>query len=305
MRMKKIIQVLLLAACLFCSGFVFFQEEVTIDWLQIELWPEYDREEMLVIYRFTLSSDVSLPAKMEIHIPYQAGDPYKVSMQDIDGLLYRLDYSTRIENEWVVISFTTPSPDVQIEFYDPRLQISDMQRSYNFKWFGDYAINSCSLNIKEPLNATNLQSVPLTSPGVGVLGTQQNYEAQIGAIQTGENFFVRLTYKKSDNLLVSSLEESVQSVSPINDQISGRTSFRQIIPWVFSMVGIVFIFSAVFLYYRTNQTANVRPEEASKPAYPVDYSDLDPSAVYCHRCGKRAVKGDVFCRICGEKLRMD
>jgi hypothetical protein len=305
MMMKKIFLVFFLITWLFCSGFTFLQEDITIDWLQIELWPEYDREDMLVIYRFSLSSDVSLPAKMEIHIPYQAGDPYKVAMQDIDGLLYRLDYSIRIENEWVIISFTTPSPDVQIEFYDPRLQISDMQRSYNFKWFGDYAIKSCSLNIKEPLNATKLQSVPLTAPGVGVLGTQQNYEAQLGAIEAGENFFVRLTYQKPDNLLVSSLEESVQPVSPINDQISGRTSLKEIMPWVFGMVGIVLIFSAVFLYYRMNKAPNTQADETVKPASPMDYSDLDPSAVYCHRCGKRAVKGDIFCRICGEKLRVE
>jgi hypothetical protein len=303
--MKKIFLALTILIWVFSNGFTFLYNDITIDWLQIELWPEYDREEMLVIYRFSLASDVSLPAMMEIHIPYQAGDPYKVAMQDIDGLLYRLDYSTRIENDWVVISFTTPSPDVQLEFYDPRLQISGMQRSYNFKWFGDYSIKSCSLTVKEPLNATNLQSVPLTAPGVGILGTQQNYEAQLGAIEQGENFFVRLTYQKPDHLLVSSLEESVQPIAPINDQINGRTSLKEIMPWVFGMVGIVFIFSAVFLYYRTNQTSKPKSDEAVKPDYPMDYSDLDPSAVYCHRCGKRAVKGDIFCRICGEKLRME
>jgi hypothetical protein len=303
--MKKLLQLLFLMILLLSSGFTILQDEITIDWLQIELWPEYDREDVLVIYRFSLSSDVSLPANIEIHIPSQAGDPFKVAMQDIDGLLYRLDYSIRMEDDWVVVSFTTPSPEVQIEFYDPRLLISDTQRSYNFKWFGDYAINSCSINIKEPLNATQMHSVPLTVPGVTVLGTQQNYQAQLGAIEAGENFFVRLTYKKPDNLLVSSVEESVQAAAPINDQISGRTSLKDIMPWVFGMVGMVFIFSAVFLYFRTNQVSGPHAVEPLKTTITVDYSDLDPSAVYCHRCGKRAVKGDVFCRICGEKLRME
>ena len=302
---KRILLIFLLAASLFGSAYTILQDDVTIDWLQIELWPEYDRTDMLVIYRFSLSPDVSLPANLEIHIPHQAGDPYKVAMQDIDGLLYRLNYSTRQEDDWTVVTFTTPSPDVQIEFYDPRLRRDGTLRSYNFRWYGDYAIKSCAINIKEPLNATNLQSVPATKPGVGVIGEQQNYEAQLGEIDAGVNFFVRLTYDKADDTLVSSLEESVQPISPINDQISGRTSFKEVLPWVFAMSGIILIFSAVFLYLRTYHLPRAKQQEEEKEPPQLEYYDIDPSSIYCHRCGKRAVKGDVYCRICGEKLRID
>ena len=304
--MKKLIIIFVILVSLCTTAYRALQEDVAIEWLQIELWPEYDRADMLVIYRFSLSSDVSLPANLELHIPYQAGDPYKVAMQDIDGLLYRLNYSTREEDDWTVVSFTTPSPDVQIEFYDPRLRRDGDLRSYNFRWYGDYAINSCSISIKEPLNATDLQTVPATKPGVSVIGEQLNYEAQIGEINAGENFFVRLIYHKPDDILVSSLEESVQPISPINDQISGRTSFKEVLPWVFAMAGVVLLFSAVFFYLRSYRLPRVKvQEEEEKEIPPFDYFDVDPSAIYCHRCGKRAVKGDVYCRICGEKLRMD
>jgi hypothetical protein len=276
-----------------------------MDWLQIELWPEYDREDMLVIYRFSLSADVSLPANLEIHIPHQAGDAYKVAMQDIDGLLYRLDYATRIEDDWIVVTFTTPAPEVQIEFYDPRLRRDGSLRSYNFRWYGDYYAKSCTINIKEPLNATNLQTLPASLPGVGVIGDQTSYEAQLGEIEAQSSFFVRLTYEKADNLLVSSMEESVQAVSPINGQISGRTSLKEILPWVFGVVGVVLISMAVFLYLRTYHVSKKQSPEVVKSNFQPDYRDVDPSAVYCHRCGKRAVKGDVYCRICGEKLRME
>jgi hypothetical protein len=304
MGVKKFLFVFLIITSLLGSAFSTLQDEITIDWMQIELWPEYDREDILVIYRFSLSPDVSLPANLEIHIPRQAGDPYKVAMQDIDGLLYRLNYSTRLEDEWIVVTFTTPSPDVQIEFYDPRLRREDTLRSYSFRWYGDYAIKACTINIKEPLNATNLQTVPATKPGVGVIGEQQIYETQLGEIDDEENFFVRLTYDKPDNALVSSLEESVQAIAPINDQINGRTSLKEVLPWVFGMVGNLLILLAVFLYFRTNQNPRIKvPEEDEVSQF--EYYDVDPAAVYCHRCGKRAVKGDVYCRICGEKLRME
>ena len=40
------------------------QEEINLDTLQVDLWPEYDKPEMLVIYRIQLSEDVQLPTTL-------------------------------------------------------------------------------------------------------------------------------------------------------------------------------------------------------------------------------------------------
>ena len=286
------------------SSFNRYKNDIRLDWLKIELWPEYDREDMLVIYRFSLSSNVSLPAEVEIHIPARAGDAYQVAMQDLDGLLYRLNYSITSEGDWILVSFTTPSPDVQIEFYDPALQRSDIHRSYEYVWYGDYQVDQCSVHIKEPLNTTNLTTIPITEPALGFIGDQQTYEVQLGLIEKGSTFSMQLDYDKEDDTLHSSQEESVKPISPINDQIKGRTSINEVLPWIFIMVGIVLIFAGVLLFMNAKNYPRMQIEN-SEGLPQTDYSDVEPKAVYCHRCGKRAIKGDYYCRICGEKLRME
>ena len=82
------------------------QSVVEFDLLQVDIWPEYDRPEVLVIYRMSLADTVSLPAQISLHIPAAAGQPYNVANQDVDGMLYNLEYSLTPEGDWVRVTFT-------------------------------------------------------------------------------------------------------------------------------------------------------------------------------------------------------
>ena len=67
--------------------------EVVFDKVQVNIWPEYDRAGVLVIYRMTLAAATSLPAQVTVRIPISAEKPYNLAMRDVDGLLYNLDYT--------------------------------------------------------------------------------------------------------------------------------------------------------------------------------------------------------------------
>ena len=69
------------------------QSSIVIDQMMIEIWPEYDREDVLVIYRISLDGSITLPAQISLLIPREAGEPYNIAMQDVDGLLYSLPYT--------------------------------------------------------------------------------------------------------------------------------------------------------------------------------------------------------------------
>ena len=109
---------------------------------------------------------------------------------------------------------------------------------------------------------------------------------------------------KPDDILLSSFEEDVHPVAPIDDHILGRTSFIEVLPWVFAMLGIIILFGAILLYVNSNKYLWQKQNDGHSISK-TDYSDVEPKAVYCHRCGKRAIKGDYYCRICGEKLRTE
>jgi hypothetical protein len=54
-------------------------EAVVLSQLRIDLWPEHDRPNMLVIYKAVLGSDVTLPVSLTFRIPAAAGEPNGVA----------------------------------------------------------------------------------------------------------------------------------------------------------------------------------------------------------------------------------
>ena len=129
MIFKRVIILVLVILVLIPVG-VLAQDTGEIERMHIDIWPEYDRPEVLVIYRITLSSVMTLPAEISIRIPKTVGKPYNVAMKDIDGLLYPINYQTDNDDQWLRITFFTPSPDLQIEFYDPYDSCGDNPVSY-------------------------------------------------------------------------------------------------------------------------------------------------------------------------------
>ena len=131
--MRRFITLLLILIIFAQPSIVFGQDTLLINQLQIDIWPEYDRPDVLVIYRIIVSSSNPLPIQMEMRIPLEANKPFNLAGKDINGMLYNLDYTTRMVGEWILVSFTTPSPEIQLEYYDPRLKINGTLRSFEYR----------------------------------------------------------------------------------------------------------------------------------------------------------------------------
>ena len=110
-------------------GFSQVDEQPIIDDMLVSIWSEYDQPEVLVIYRMKLDSNTTLPARLALRIPVEAGRPYNVAYYLEGEMPYLLDYQFRSDQKWAWISFTTPSNLIQIEYYDPRLSINTSHRT--------------------------------------------------------------------------------------------------------------------------------------------------------------------------------
>lgn len=60
---------LLIALLFFPATVVLGQTAITLQSLEVELWPDYDREAVLVLLTGTLSSSQSLPVTLTIPLP--------------------------------------------------------------------------------------------------------------------------------------------------------------------------------------------------------------------------------------------
>ncbi len=283
--------------------------KLTIAKLQVDIWPEFDRPNVLVIYHITLAPDTSLPASMTLHIPEQTGGPYNLAMKDADGLLYNLEYKNPVmENGLLAVTFTTPTPEIQLEYYDPALKRQGSTRSYEYRWTGEYAVQSFTVVVQQPAHATNMQIQPDMGSGSKASDGFNYFSKAIGQVDETSSVFIRLSYDKPDDSL-SSTSQPVQPVQAVSVKTSGRISFSDALPWALGLLGLVLIMAGLLWYW---QSGNRRVSEyyrhnrragAPSPRQTAGAAATSRTAVYCHRCGRMANSGDVFCRSCGARLR--
>lgn len=309
---KKILAFsLVILACLW--GFkAQAQGTVTLASAEVDLWPEYDRPNTLVIYHMTLSAQISPPVELSVRIPARVGDPHAVAVRQADGGLFSVVYDRVVQGDWALITFTATSPDVQLEYYDPNLVKQDSARHFEFQWPGDYAVDSLVISVQQPLGASDMR----ISPGMGSGQTRQDglvyYTAEVGALKAGEQFSVTLDYTKtSDELSASTL--TVEPSAPITDTTPGRMSVMQALPWVLGGLGLVLILGGGIWYWQSGRRSSSQENKRRRRKTPTPASDpavsgnetLDREFDYCPECGKRAGPNDRFCRVCGTRLRVE
>jgi len=299
---KRFLVLFLLLACL-APGNVLAQGELRLPSVEVDLWPEYDRPTVLVIYRLTLPASASLPQELQLRIPSSA-EINAVAVRQADGNLFTIPYDRQLAGDYMEISFQATLPDVQIEYYHPGLVKEGSSRHFEYTWPGDYAVESMEVQVQQPVDAADMRISPDLGNGVTAGDGLTYYTAQVGSLDAGQTFSITFDYiKPNDTLSSSNLQ--LEPSAPISDTPAG-TSLTTILPWVLGFLGVVLIAGGGIWYWqsgrepaqtkrRTRRKASAGPESAP-PAQEVGY-------IYCHQCGKRAAPGDRFCRTCGAQLR--
>ncbi len=313
--LRILVPAFLVIACLL-SGFttVAQQNPVKISTMQINIWPEYDRPETLVIYRINLSADTKLPVQISLRIPRAAGSPYNVAMKDLDGLLYDLEYSLISEGDWNRVVFITSSAELQVEYYDPIMQRENARHSFRFRWIGDYPIEDLKIIVQKPRTATNLSLD--SSFGSGVVNPDDQltyYTADLGKLDTGIAYTLQFSYEKSDDdLSARTVSVSPAGVFPIHHTFFERLSS------IFSLVmqnrgllitGVLILVCLALFFFvslvaggKINQLGDLYPRSKKRA---VKEASTEEETTYCYKCGKPARPGDIYCRVCGSKLKIN
>jgi hypothetical protein len=291
---------------LFMPSSAIAQDQVGLTSLQIDLWPEYDRHSLLVIYRGVLPVDTSFPVDLTFRIPAGSGEPNAVAAKQIDGVPYNVTYVREIKGKWAYIHFTTTAPEVQLEYYDITLEQEGEQRSYTYTWPGDYAVDKMVIQVQEPYNASGIRISP--SLGSGVLGEDKlnYYSAEVGALEADQTFEIDVQYTKPDDTLSAEVLQ-VEPSAPIPER-STSINLLEVWPWLLALLGAALLIGGVWWYWRGGR-GEVQPKRTKRGSRAstreTTTSGSANTDVYCHQCGKRANPGDRFCRSCGNRLRIE
>ena len=290
---------------------VFAQDEVTLSYLEVALWPEYDSPEVLVIYRITLPPTVSLPVDLTFRIPAAAGEPSAVAGRGIsaegEAGLFTIPYEHRVDGEWGLVTLTATMPELQLEYYDPGLVKQGTARQYDFQWPGDYEVDTLTIQVQQPRDATGMSISPASGNGVPGEDGLIYYNKQVGSLLAGQGFQLAVNYQKdSDSLTASSLQ--IQPSAPMTSVPTTQTSLLAVLPWVLGVFGVVLIVGGGVWYWQSGKGNESRSKPRRRRKSSVQsQSEAAPAEghIYCHQCGKRAAGKDRFCRTCGTRLRAE
>lgn len=306
---KKLVLLSLLAILLIFPMAAFAQNSASLSSVSVDLWPEFDRPSMLVIYHITLSSQVTLPYQMGIRIPTSAGSPHAVAVRQPDGALISIPFQQEAgANGWTRIVFQATTPDIQLEYYDPGLQKDQSLRRFNYTWPGDYSADNFNIEVQRPSGASEMKIKPGT-----VSARQGNdgltyYSINVGPLQEGQVFEISIEYQKdTDKLSVSDMP--VEASAPLDGSSLESVSISNILPVLLGILGFVLIAGGAYWYWQSGHQKE-RPKRETrgrrKPSPPViPQEEEEDHQVYCHQCGRRASPGDRFCRACGTPLRIN
>jgi hypothetical protein len=246
-----------------------------------------------------------LPAELTLRIPASVGEPHAVAAKEPDGSLVNLAYDRVVNGEWAEISVMATMPELQLEYYDPNINRDGATRNFEFRWPGDYPVDSLQILVQQPLDATNMS----TSPALGTQVTGGDglvyHSADIGELKAGQQFDFSLAYDKAtDSLSTANLQ--VQPSAPLAERTTGwRSSLTAALPWGLLVLGVVLLVGGGVWYWRAGMRKEKTPQtrRRHKPAAQEPAAGLAEGHIYCHSCGKRADLGDRFCRACGTPLR--
>lgn len=279
------------------------QTPATIERLQIDLWPDYDRQAVLVIYWIQLPETTPLPATVAVPIPAEVGNPFAVGMGGAQGQPMQASYERLVDGEWATIWVTTNSLDAQVEYYAD-LAVSGDRRSFAFTWPGGFSLGNLSYEVQQPFGASDMQITPPGSPQTREDGLVY-YSLDLGPQAAEATVTIEVEYRKvTPGLSIDALRPTGPLEAPSSEE-GWLAGIADRLPWFLGGFAALLLAGGAVWYWRPGAAAApARPRRRRPPKHAEgEVSEIDASPAFCRKCGAQAGASDRFCRRCGTRLR--
>ena len=299
--------------------------------LLVEVWPEYDRPEVLVIYRGELHPDTQLPALLTFRLPGYIEDMHAIAVEQ-DGALVDANPDTvesRRQGDDLLLTFATPSRRVQFEYYDPVILTKDGQtRQLDFEFSAPYEIETVTFEVQEPFQAQDFSLTPPPDNSfVSADGLNYN-NIEVNGLTAEDNFSLAATYQRdTDDLSVNRINRDsdgligAPSNPPVDLDDTGGTNFT--LGYILIGAGAVLLVgTGVYWWWSRRREAPLegpgssrisrRPPRRKKQTVAsssrsrqTEPAPSEQSSGFCYRCGTALRPDSNFCHVCGAERRAD
>lgn len=281
------------------------QSAVSLDQVDIAIWPEYDTTDVLVIYKIALSPETPLPAEITLRLPASVQKTAVVAVGDSAETVSDKDVVSSVVPgaDFTRVSIKASGQFIQVEYYDSNLAKTGNERQYAFEWPGDFAAKQFRFGLREPLKSSNVK----VDPALPVTGTDAEGfrfgEFTQADIKEGQKLSFNISYQRdTDSPSTSFLQ--VQPSTPLTQPVPGQSTWTTTyLPWALGGLGLILLLIAGGVYLASGKANRASAKSRKRHAARSEEDDDDEGPVHCSQCGKRTQPGDRFCRVCGARIR--
>lgn len=270
-----------------------------LQWLTVDLWPDYDRPSVLVLVTGAVPDDAPLPATVTLPLPDQATVNAVARISDANEMIDDIE-STVGENS---VTLVTPDRRFRVEYYAPYQQ-DGSQREFQFNWQADLSVAEMDLSVQEPLAASSLETTPEADSVVEGNDGLQYHNLPVRSVSAGESYSVEVAYTMaSEQLTAAAAQAAAGATAPSAEPGAAEDGVGTDPNWpiILAAAGGVLVILAIgwqLFGPRLTSSGRTTPRKP-RPAR----SEKSGAARFCHNCGAQAQPGDRFCRECGTQLK--
>ncbi len=261
-----------------------------LQWLTIDLWPDYDRSSVLVLMTGALAADAPLPAQVSLPLPANATLNAVARIDDAGQMIDDIVF----ENSGGLLTLTTPDRRFRVEYYLP-YSGDGLQRQFTFNWPGGPGAAQMDLSVQQPLAAASIAVQP--EPETVITGSDglQYHNLPMRALGAAEAFSVTVSYiMTAEQLSATGLAPGPAAPADGATTAAGAANW----PLILGAAGAGLLVAAVGWHLYSSRTARRAPPKP-RPAR----AGAPGRAAFCHECGAQASAEDRFCRQCGTRLK--
>lgn len=256
--------------------------------LSIQVRPEFDQPNVLVLYSGEVAAKEKLPRDISLLVPTGAELFATAYVGADDKLLNTEPATTKDEgNGFTRVTFKLPAPKFQIEFYYNPLQ-GNPDKKMDFVYQAAQAADQVELLILEPLKAENFTTVPSS---VVQTSTTHNFKQHIfnyASVTANQVLRVQISYRKTDpNPSIANVEAPAPTPAPADTQSTTSSPLLQI-ALMLVVAALALVALAAFAWW------------SRRPGHAMPFvSARNKATGFCTQCGHALVANDNFCPRCG------
>lgn len=306
--------------------------EPTLSNMTVEVWPEYDRPDVLVIYRAELSEDTPLPATLVLRFPAYIEGMHAVAIEK-DGRLITPEENavrTNSTDNALEVILNTNDRKIQMEYYDPQiLSKQDQDRQLDFSFAVDYPVDNAIVQIQEPLESSNFKLDPEAGNKFADSNGLNYQRIDIAGLAAGDTVDLKASYSRSTDTpsakLIQASATTTEHAADTTDAASIEVVTNEAnepgglpIGYLLVGAGVLLLLATGGYWWWSNRApaaavaARSGPQQQRAPRKKRRAATVNDSSAktktaasggYCHQCGTALRSDSKFCHVCGSERR--